>query len=223
MPRRHARLARNAEAVAGAAGARPRRRCGPATRPRQRSRLEAARKRSAEGGAETETRTGSDGSTPTWPCCATWTPSTSSAGPPSRTEASGRGGGGDADPGRPEAVRGRPRRGVGGRCGGAGVRVGGAASGSCRPWIGCCGRTRSAGGAGRAAGRWMPTRTGTRSGTRSSPVTRRRWRSWRTSGRPGATAGVRRLPGRERGDPGGAAAAVVAGGGESTAGRTWAC
>ena len=69
------------------------------------------------------------------------------------------------------------------------------------------------------SGGWMPTRTGTRSGMRSSPRTGRRVRgTGGTRGRPGAAAGFRRLPGRERGDPGGAAAAIVAGGGEPAVG-----
>ena len=79
-----ARLARNAEAVSGLlAQAEEALRADDAAKAAVA--LEAARKRSAEGGAENGDATAQRASTPTWPCSATWTPSTSSAGPPSRT------------------------------------------------------------------------------------------------------------------------------------------
>ena len=117
------REARNAEAVAGLLGqAEEALRAGDAAKAAVA--LEAAKKRSAEGGAEKEAkrlgRLDAD-----LAFCATWTPSTSSAGP-CRQQTSRRRGRGDADPGRSEAVRDRPRRCLGGRRGGTGVRVGGA-------------------------------------------------------------------------------------------------
>ena len=68
------------------------------------------------------------------------------------------------------------------------------------------------------SGKWMPTRTGTRSGTRSSPDDRAKFADLATQRPRWSNRRVSRLPGRERGDPRGAAAAIVAGGGESAVG-----
>ena len=106
-----------------------RRRCGPATRPRRQVALEAAQKRSAEGGAEEQAqrlgRLDADLALLRdldaidqfrWTWSENRFPDPAVVAARTREALS--------------AVRGRPRRGAGGRGGGAGVRLGGAASGS---------------------------------------------------------------------------------------------
>ena len=120
----NARHARNAEAVAALLGqAEEALKAGDAAKAAVV--LEAAKKRSAEGGAENEAkrlgRLDADLARAQRPGRRRPVPLDRG-----REQAAGRRGRGDADPGRAEAVRGRPRRGLGGRRGGTGVGVGGA-------------------------------------------------------------------------------------------------
>ena len=207
------RDARNAEAVAGLLGqAEESLRAGDAAKAAVA--LEAAKKRSAEGGAEKEAkrlgrldadlallaRAGRRRPVPL-DCC--------------RQQTARRRGRGDADPGRPETVRGRPRRCLGGRRGGTGVRVGGARTHRAGPGSPVAAREVDRRACPAKAGGCPPVPgLGPGFDPRRGPCQDRG--TGGPTGRLGATARVRRLSGRERGDPGGAAAAVVTGGGEPT-------
>ena len=211
----NARLARNAEAVSGLLGqAEEALRADDAAKASVA--LEAARKRSRRGrGRE---RSGPARAARRRPGPAP-RPRRRRSVPldPRREQAAGRGGGGHADPGRPEAVRGRSR--VFGRHDCTGVGVGGAGGGSCRRLDRMLGQEKADGVL--AVLRKVdadPYRDAVRDAILAGDGGEGRGPGG-AGGRPGAAAGVRRLPGREPGDPGRAASAALAGGGGPTARR----